>query len=90
MRWPDLRLPCDPERGLKVLARALDLAATSRVEIACHGGRGRTGTAVAAMAVMAGVDPVDAVAWVRGHLHPRAVETPGQRRWIERLDPSPG
>ena len=46
------------------------------------GGVGRTGTALAALAVLDGLDPGRAVAWVRAHYHPRAVETPWQRRWL--------
>jgi hypothetical protein len=34
------------------------------------------------MAVLAGHPVDDAVAWTRRTHHPRAVETPGQRRWI--------
>jgi hypothetical protein len=32
---------------------------------------------------MSGVDTGEAVAWVRAHYHPRAVETRRQRRWID-------
>ena len=56
-------------------------ALTDRVEIACNGGTGRTGTAIAILAVLAGVPPDDAVAWVRTNYRRRAVETPWQRRW---------
>jgi len=38
------------------------------------------------LAVLSGVPSADAVAWVRDHYHPRAVETPWQRRWVTRLD----
>jgi hypothetical protein len=34
------------------------------------------------MAVLAGHPAADALAWTRAHYRPRAVETPGQRRWI--------
>jgi protein-tyrosine phosphatase len=53
-----------------------------RVEIACGGGVGRTGTALAGMAVLAGVPRTEAVAWVRRRYNKRAVETPWQRRWV--------
>lgn len=87
IRWPDFRLPSDPGQAVEALAEALGLARVQRVEVACGGGRGRTGTALAVMAVLAGVDPAEAVQWVRAHYHPRAVETPGQRRWIRHLLP---
>ena len=57
-----------------------------RVEIACGGGVGRTGTALAAIAVMAGVPGAEAVDWVRARYDDRAVETPWQRRWVLRVE----
>ena len=60
-------------------------AATERVEIACGGGRGRTGTALAWIAVLSGVPPDEAVAFVRRHYDPHAVETPFQRRFVRRF-----
>jgi len=56
------------------------------VEIACRGGRGRTGTALAALAILDGMPAREAVDWVRGTYHHRAVETPWQRRWLHKLD----
>lgn len=81
--WPDFLLPRDPDQASRLLrdlhARAL---AGQAVEVACGGGVGRTGTAVACLAVLAGVPADRAVAWAREHHHPRAVETPWQRRWV--------
>lgn len=48
-------------------------------------GRGRTGTALACIAVLDGVAPQQAVAFVREHYDPRAVETPWQRRYVRRF-----
>lgn len=83
--WPDFLLPRDTDLAL---TRIRDLhrraLAGQRVELACGGGVGRTGTALACLAVLAGVPTEDAVAWVRAHHHPKAVETPWQRRWIRR------
>jgi protein-tyrosine phosphatase len=56
-----------------------------RVEVACRGGVGRTGTALAALAVLDGLVPADAVHRVRADYHRRAVETPWQRRWLRRV-----
>ncbi|MDN5548291.1 MAG: protein phosphatase, partial [Rhodococcus sp. (in: high G+C Gram-positive bacteria)] len=58
---------------------------TERVEIACGGGYGRTGTALAALAVMDGVPSKDATAYVRARYSPRAVEMPWQRRFVTRF-----
>jgi protein-tyrosine phosphatase len=53
--------------------------------VACHGGVGRTGTALAALAVLDGLAPPDAVRWVRANYQERAVETPWQRWWLRRV-----
>jgi hypothetical protein len=87
IRWPDFRLPRDPAYARKVLIEAWQRTATDRVEIACGGGRGRTGTALACVAILDGVRPAEAVAFVREHYHRRAVETPGQRRFVRRFRP---
>ena len=85
IRWPDFRLPADPGYAAEVLREAWQRAGAERVEIACGGGRGRTGTALACVAVLDGVPPGKAVAFVREHYHPRAVETPWQRRFVARF-----
>ncbi|MFI7387839.1 protein phosphatase [Streptomyces sp. NPDC049813] len=85
LRWPDFRLPSDPGRAGAVLLDAWHRAAGERVEVACGGGRGRTGTALACLAVLDGVPAADAVAFVRRHYDRHAVETPWQRRFVERF-----
>ncbi|TYP87636.1 hypothetical protein BD833_106227 [Blastococcus xanthinilyticus] len=52
------------------------------MEVACPGGTGRTGTALACLAVLDGVPGDEAVAFVRRHYRRRAVETRGQRRSV--------
>ena len=81
--WPDFRTPRDPAAAAAAIRRAharRGRASSSRSR--CGGGTGRTGTAIACMAVLAGVPAAEAVAWTRAHYRRRAVETPGQRRWI--------
>jgi protein-tyrosine phosphatase len=85
IRWPDFRLPADQAYAAEVLLEAWRRAAHERVEIACRGGRGRTGTALACIAVLDGVPSGEAVAFVREHYHRRAVETPWQRRFVARF-----
>lgn len=51
-------------------------AEAERVEVACSGGQGRTGTALACLAVLDGVPAADAVGYIRQRYDPRAVETP--------------
>jgi hypothetical protein len=83
VRWPDFWIPTDRADALAALHEAHRRAqAGERVEVACHGGVGRTGTALAALAILDGLSPADALAWVRRDYNPRAVETPWQRRWL--------
>jgi len=85
LRWPDFRLPADPADARDALEEVWRRSADERVEVACGGGRGRTGTALACLAVLDGVPAGDAVRWVRAHFSPRAVETPWQRRYVARF-----
>lgn len=84
VRWPDFGLPLAPSDARAALHEAWERAADERVEVSCGGGNGRTGTALAVMAVLDGVPPAGAVAWVREHYRRAAVETPWQRWWVER------
>jgi hypothetical protein len=81
--WPDFRTPRDDQHAATSILDAFQAARSGRrVEVACHGGTGRTGTLVACMCNLAGHPEADAVAWRRQHYRPRAIETRGQRRWI--------
>jgi hypothetical protein len=83
IRWPDFGVPVDREDALSALHEALGRArGGERVEVACRGGVGRTGTALAALGVLDGLTSSEALAWVRADYHRRAVETPWQRRWL--------
>ncbi len=85
IRWPDFRLPAEPDDLRDALAEVLERAVGERVEVACAGGRGRTGTALACLSVLDGVQAAEAVSWVRGRYDPRAVETTAQRRFVARF-----
>lgn len=82
IRWPDFRLPSDRTQARNTLREAWERATGERVEIACGGGRGRTGTALARIAVLDGVPPDEAVAWIRARYDKHAVETPWQKRFV--------
>ncbi|MDI3402291.1 protein-tyrosine phosphatase family protein [Streptomyces cavernicola] len=82
LRWPDFRLPSDRAEAAAVFRTVWERAASERVEVACAGGRGRTGTALACLAVLDGVPPEQAVDFVRRHYDRHAVETPWQRRYV--------
>lgn len=81
VRWPDYWLPSDEVDARDALRETWRRAAQERVEVACSGGRGRTGTALACLAVLDGVPADEAVGFVREHYDARAVETPWQRRY---------
>ena len=87
LRWPDFGLPSDRAAARASFRELWERAEEQRVEVACGGGRGRTGTALACVAILDGVPASQAVAYVRAGYHPRAVETPWQRRYVERFDP---
>ena len=85
LRWRDFWLPADDEETRAALHEAWQRAPAERVEFACHGGRGRTGTALACLAILDGVPREEAVAYVRRHYQPGAVETPWQARYVRRF-----
>jgi protein-tyrosine phosphatase len=87
LRWADFWLPGDRDLARDLFGEAWRRAASERVELACGGGRGRTGTALACLAVLDGVPSNEAVAYVRRHFHPKAVETPWQARYVARFAP---
>jgi hypothetical protein len=82
VRWRDGWLPADRADLRAALEEARVRAVTERVELACAGGLGRTGTALACLAVLDGVAPAEAVGWVRSRYARRAVEMPWQRRFV--------
>ena len=85
LRWRDFRLPADPSEARAALQDALERAASERIEIACDGGRGRTGTALACIAVLDGIPADRAVDYVRRTYDSRAVETLWQKRFVRRF-----
>ena len=81
--WPDFGVPDD----LDALTTALEgLLARARggevVEIGCWGGHGRTGTALACLAILTGTPRDGAVDWVRARYCSHAVETDEQRAFV--------
>lgn len=82
LTWADFGVPDAGE--LRVALE--DLLARSRrgehVEVGCLGGHGRTGTALACLAVLTGTPPAEAVSWVRDAYCEKAVETDQQRAFV--------
>jgi protein-tyrosine phosphatase len=82
VRWPDFALPTDPAQLREALVDLLARSGDERTEVACLGGTGRTGTALACLAVLDGVPPAEAVEFVRRGYRPMAVETRAQARFV--------
>jgi hypothetical protein len=86
--WPDFGLPADPAPFAAALRDVHRRAqAGERVEVGCLGGHGRTGTALACLAVLAGLPADEAVAWVRANYCPQAVETEEQEAFVRGFRP---
>ena len=85
--WPDFGVPADASAVIAALGSLLDRArAGDQVEVGCLGGHGRTGTALACLAVLTGVLPDAAVAWVRTTYCDHAVETAEQAAFVSTID----
>lgn len=83
VEWPDFGVPTDIDGLRAALADALERARRGEVvELGCLGGHGRTGTALACLAILTGTRPDEAVEWVRANYCDKAVETDQQRRLI--------
>jgi len=81
--WPDFGVPDDAAQVAAALRYLLKRArGLDRVEVGCLGGHGRTGTALACLAIMSGHPPDDAIAWVRANYCADAVETAQQEAFV--------
>lgn len=80
--WPDFGVPLDRARADRLFREAWARSDRERVAIACRGGKGRTGTALACIAVLDGMPPAAAVSLVRRTYDCRAIETPWQKRYV--------
>ena len=84
--WPDFGVPVDASQVAAALRSALQRAREGhRIELGCLGGHGRTGTALACIAVFSGLAPSEAVAWVRANYCAQAIETPEQEAFVAGL-----
>ena len=83
--WPDFRLPSNLADAAAGFRETWERSSNERVEIACEGGQGRTGTALACLAILDGVPSGEALRYVREHYSPRAVETPEQESFVARF-----
>jgi hypothetical protein len=84
--WPDFGVPGSTQAVAAALKTVLERARSGQhIEVGCLGGHGRTGTALACLAVLTGHPAFDAVAWVRASYCTKAVETPDQEAFIVTL-----
>jgi hypothetical protein len=89
LAWVDFGVP-DPIELRIALEDVLDRSRRGEnVEIGCLGGHGRTGTALACLAVLTGTPPGDAVAWTRATYCEKAVETDEQRAFVAAFHQEP-
>lgn len=87
LRWPDWWLPIDREDARTAFKELWERAELERVEVACSGGQGQTGTVLACLAIIDGIPAGEAAPYVRQHYNPRAVETPWQQRYVKHFQP---
>lgn len=83
LAWPDFGVPADPtlvSAGLRAVLSGAQKGES--VEIGCLGGHGRTGTALACLAILTGCPPSEAVSWVRDTYCTEAVETAEQQDFV--------
>jgi hypothetical protein len=81
--WPDFGVPDDATDVVAALRCVIERArAGGRVEVGCLGGHGRTGTALACLAILTGHPYGEAVAWVRANYCADAIETAEQELFI--------
>ncbi|HEX9713805.1 MAG TPA: hypothetical protein VGB52_14785 [Actinomycetota bacterium] len=86
LAWRDGDAPAYPEQAERVLAYALEAAQAGRdVEIGCLAGHGRTGTALAALMILAGDGWRASIDRVRLNYCVCAVETIEQERYLSGL-----
>lgn len=82
--WPDFGVPSDDSETIKAILEAVARARSGQdVMVACQFGVGRTGTMLAAVAVITGAPPSRACDWVCARYDSGAVETDSQRRWVK-------
>ena len=81
--WPDFGVPSDSAPVVAALRSLRQRAhGGKRVELGCLGGHGRTGTALACLAILCGVPSNGAVAWVRENYCTNAVESDQQEAFV--------
>ncbi|WP_124054184.1 protein-tyrosine phosphatase family protein [Arcanobacterium ihumii] len=84
--WPDYRLPRRPSQAIQVLRDVWQRSDKELVEITCSGGVGRTGTALAILAIFEGMCSTDAIDFVQEKYNPGSVSEHAQRGFLKDFD----
>lgn len=85
--WPDFGLPYNEEAAVDAIIEMYERAEKGWVvEVGCIGGHGRTGTVLACMGVLAGLEPKESVRYVHKNYCYEAVEGAKQEWWVEWFD----
>ena len=84
---PDYGVPDDAalRAVLTEMLAAMRAAPDGAYHIGCKAGLGRTGTAMACLAILAGPVQGDPVAWLRAAYNAEAIETPAQEDFVRRF-----
>ena len=83
IEWPDFDIPRDWKVAAKMIVDTYRKACAGYwVEVSCIGGHGRTGTVLACMAVLSGLEPDEAIEFVRTNYCSKAIETNEQKWWV--------
>lgn len=85
--WPDFGLPHNDEAAVDAIIEMYERAEKGWVvEVGCIGGHGRTGTVLACMGVLAGLEPKESIKYVRKNYCHETVEGAKQEWWVEWFD----
>lgn len=85
--WPDFSVPTNLKATAEAIKEFYLLANHGKkIEIGCIGGHGRTGTALACMAILAGVPAAQAGNWVKTNYCKEAIESQIQWWYIKWFD----
>jgi len=85
VRWPDMGVPALKREWWETLASVLASGKFDSIYIGCAGGVGRTGTTLAILAYLYGVETKTPIAWVRENYNPKAVETTEQVEYVNKI-----
>lgn len=87
IEWPDFGIPTYWQKAAEAIIDTFNKASDGLwVEVGCIGGHGRTGTALACMAVLGGMTSFEAVKFVREAYCEHAIESTDQEWFVNWFD----